>query len=840
MYNYGLALKILRKRFSLTQSELAEKIGVSNHAVSKWENGVNQPDLTILQEICKIFNITLDQFVRLSSGDSEESVFGDSVKEVSRFEVKNFFNAKTIIIIFSIVILITLTISIVLVAQSCDNGRNMGGESLPSIKDESIDFGEEIEGTKSSFLNEINSALKLKDGINEYDVVGNLKLADKNIKSTSYKLVVDKINGEISRYYVKSSEENIDAYTDFSYIYTEKNGEKVRLDKSSIDLSNYLKDIEEEYLLKDVIYVKGYKKGYVKQYVYSFTEEYVSNEMKELLEELNGSFINNCEGVFVVSSSGFSEKITLDFTYQGKEYQFVASRQLNIKSEFKFPNFSSYIEPEVAVDALNEIEKAIQKTNALDNYLKVLNENGHNLVTIESCNFNNTVKVTKGAYQPIYYVDGNIYDYSSNYDGSFPYFIKCSYNEFYTHATKNVDLISLLNLNFNIYDNYVDTVLRNEYDDGIEYKFYLNSEGVENLASEIDEYLYPYGIVTVTYSICDEVISCVEISDNDDNVYKLEIRSSNDIILPDFSSYGALCDGKNVITNVKYSKGNEYELNYEVIVDGKTGDVFTLDVDSLKWYDKNHNLVKQYELDTAVNNWKVGKLLGKTNCYIYYSLFDGYYCDFSEVNQVWEINLNTGECQFLHRNYSYTKIPVAMVNGRIYYENYNIGLEIGSDFNRLYFDYFDSTNNLIVAHAYKDDKSYRCVYNANNNTLSSQETEFSVLNDDYICGEGYYGVEDGVYYLYSNIGKTIKPTFMKVVDRHPDRYYESEIGANWQIVKETTKYTFTIYGVYEKETGNFIYFPKKAEYRFFNGGVHVWDFDVDVLALEKNWYTFYF
>jgi len=74
MKNYGLALKNLRIYFCLTQREVAERIGVSNHAVSKWENGVNQPDLDTVRLMCDIFGVTIEQFFRVASGESVEWV----------------------------------------------------------------------------------------------------------------------------------------------------------------------------------------------------------------------------------------------------------------------------------------------------------------------------------------------------------------------------------------------------------------------------------------------------------------------------------------------------------------------------------------------------------------------------------------------------------------------------------------------------------------------------------------------------------------------------------------------------------------------------------------------
>ncbi|MBR3514947.1 MAG: helix-turn-helix transcriptional regulator, partial [Lachnospiraceae bacterium] len=41
----GTFLKTLRKEKNLTQEQLAEKLGVSNRTVSRWETGTNMPDI---------------------------------------------------------------------------------------------------------------------------------------------------------------------------------------------------------------------------------------------------------------------------------------------------------------------------------------------------------------------------------------------------------------------------------------------------------------------------------------------------------------------------------------------------------------------------------------------------------------------------------------------------------------------------------------------------------------------------------------------------------------------------------------------------------------------------
>lgn len=56
----GKFIQEKRKEKRLTQSELAEKINVSDRAVSKWENGNCIPDVSNIQELCKILNITIN------------------------------------------------------------------------------------------------------------------------------------------------------------------------------------------------------------------------------------------------------------------------------------------------------------------------------------------------------------------------------------------------------------------------------------------------------------------------------------------------------------------------------------------------------------------------------------------------------------------------------------------------------------------------------------------------------------------------------------------------------------------------------------------------------------
>ncbi len=56
-------LQFLRKSNNYTQDDLAEKLGISRQAVSKWETGMTIPDLEVLLKISKIYDITINDIL---------------------------------------------------------------------------------------------------------------------------------------------------------------------------------------------------------------------------------------------------------------------------------------------------------------------------------------------------------------------------------------------------------------------------------------------------------------------------------------------------------------------------------------------------------------------------------------------------------------------------------------------------------------------------------------------------------------------------------------------------------------------------------------------------------
>lgn len=63
-----------RKELNLTQAQLAEKLGVSNKTVSKWENGKCMPDYGVIQPLCAELGVTVSELM-----DGEEQA-QDSIR----------------------------------------------------------------------------------------------------------------------------------------------------------------------------------------------------------------------------------------------------------------------------------------------------------------------------------------------------------------------------------------------------------------------------------------------------------------------------------------------------------------------------------------------------------------------------------------------------------------------------------------------------------------------------------------------------------------------------------------------------------------------------------------
>ena len=68
----GNTILFYRKKHAMTQEALAQALGVTNQAVSKWESNQSCPDVMLLPEIADLFGISLDELFGRKQGKSEE------------------------------------------------------------------------------------------------------------------------------------------------------------------------------------------------------------------------------------------------------------------------------------------------------------------------------------------------------------------------------------------------------------------------------------------------------------------------------------------------------------------------------------------------------------------------------------------------------------------------------------------------------------------------------------------------------------------------------------------------------------------------------------------------
>ena len=106
----GKFIAVCRKKAKLTQIQLAEKLGITDRAISKWETGKSLPDSSIMLELCSILDITVNdllsgEVVAMEKYDKElESKLIELIKEKEQSD-KRLLALEWVIGIISLVII---------------------------------------------------------------------------------------------------------------------------------------------------------------------------------------------------------------------------------------------------------------------------------------------------------------------------------------------------------------------------------------------------------------------------------------------------------------------------------------------------------------------------------------------------------------------------------------------------------------------------------------------------------------------------------------------------------------------------------------------------------------
>lgn len=85
---FGQRLARLRKFKGLTQEELADKVGVSYQAVSKWENNISLPDISLLSTLADIFNVSVDELLGRYDNPRVEMIDENCLKDINKMMLR--------------------------------------------------------------------------------------------------------------------------------------------------------------------------------------------------------------------------------------------------------------------------------------------------------------------------------------------------------------------------------------------------------------------------------------------------------------------------------------------------------------------------------------------------------------------------------------------------------------------------------------------------------------------------------------------------------------------------------------------------------------------------------
>ena len=115
----GKKIAELRKEKGLTQKDLAEKLNVTDKAVSKWERGINFPELTVMENLAEALDTTVVDLLSLEKATSEEVV--EEVTRLSVFEKEHILQELRIRSYLKIIIEIVVFLALIQASKIFDD-----------------------------------------------------------------------------------------------------------------------------------------------------------------------------------------------------------------------------------------------------------------------------------------------------------------------------------------------------------------------------------------------------------------------------------------------------------------------------------------------------------------------------------------------------------------------------------------------------------------------------------------------------------------------------------------------------------------------------------------------
>ncbi len=217
----GKFIQSLRKEKNLTQQELADIIGVTDRAISKWENGRGLPDYSLLRSLSDALEISINELLNgeIIKKEEKEKRFEDTIINTIRYSKKKLKNTKVIFGVILSLIVIILTTLITLFTIDITRMRNnkpvffstWGFKYAPPINIEDVNLENVIKDYLSYNNGKTKTFIALKTYLitkknNSYDVYtwvleksyykDNNEIIENSSSSIPYKFEIEKIDNE--------------------------------------------------------------------------------------------------------------------------------------------------------------------------------------------------------------------------------------------------------------------------------------------------------------------------------------------------------------------------------------------------------------------------------------------------------------------------------------------------------------------------------------------------------------------------------------------------------------------------------------------------------------------
>lgn len=236
----------LRKDKKMTQQELADKIGVTDRAISKWENGRGMPDISLMKPLCEILDITLNELIsgeKIDKKEYQKKSDENILKTIKYTNKKTNFFKKFLICLIS-VFLILILMFIIDVRKMNQNEEvvfsTWGFDYFPAINlnDEEIEIA-----VRNYLIEKGDNESKHYDGEKTF-VSMKVFLLDEVTKDEHYNFYAWVLEG---KYYLENNEikESSASSIPYKFVIKKKDGKFIVVDyKIPRDGSYYSKDIK--------------------------------------------------------------------------------------------------------------------------------------------------------------------------------------------------------------------------------------------------------------------------------------------------------------------------------------------------------------------------------------------------------------------------------------------------------------------------------------------------------------------------------------------------------------------------------------------------------------------